>query len=451
MIDKLEKYLDLPVDFVEIRAATGRATTIDVKKSEVDRVISGSMDTFSVRVLDKGNFGFAATNDFKKLPQISERAVKLSKASAKRSMKTELSDEKTYVDSVKIKPKINPDDISLEEKTKDFLKLNKEMKIDKRIIGYETSFLEGGFDWFYLNSEGSRINFSSNISNMRFTSYAKEKTLQSMTNNYGGLYGYEIFNMHKNEAEETSKEALELLEAELVPSGVYDVVLDSWMTGVFSHEALGHACEADLVLTGESILGDKMGKKIGSEFVSIYDDPTMKRNFGSYPYDDEGVKAQKKYFLKDGVLKNFLQSRETATKMKTHSTGNARASSVFSFPIVRMSNVIFEPRDYSFDDLIDIEKGLYVIGMKGGQVDTSAGNYQFAAEKGYLIENGKLTKPIRDIILFGNILETLNNVDAVGKKSEMNHIGFCGKSGQSLRVSDGGPNVRVRSVRVGGA
>ena len=196
-------------------------------------------------------------------------------------MKTKFSDEKTYIDSVKIKPKINPDDISLEEKTKDFLKLNKEMKIDKRIVGYEISFVDGGFSWFYLDSEGSRITFSSNFSNIEFESYASDKTLQSMRNFYGGLYGYEIFDMYKDKAEETSKEALELLKAELIPSGTYDVVLDPWMTGVFSHEALGHACEADLVLTGESILKDKMGKKIGSELVSIYDDPTLKRNFGS--------------------------------------------------------------------------------------------------------------------------------------------------------------------------
>lgn len=450
MLDKLEKYLDLKADFVEVRASRGSGTYIDIKNSKVERAIAGSLSLFSIRVLDKGNFGFASTNDIKKLPEISKRALKLAKVSAKRSMESGMSKEEFYKDKVIVKPKINPFNISLEEKTKDLLDVNKDMKLNEKITSYETYFTDANLDLFYLNSEGARITFCYPFSTIKFASFAKDKILQSAYRKFGGIYGYETVEKYGKGGIEASKTALNLLKAKLVPSGEYDVVLGPKMTGVMAHEALGHACEADYVLTGESILKGRLGKRIGSELVSVYDDPTVKRAHGYYPYDDEGVVTRRTYLIKDGILKNFLQSRVTAAKMKTKSTGNARAQSVVNFPVVRMSNTHFEKGDSSFKDLIDIKKGLYIEGMKGGQVDPASGSYQFAAEEGRIIENGELKEPIRDMVVFGDILTTLKSIDAVGKDTKYNSVGTCGKSGQGVRVSDGGPNIRVRGVRVGG-
>jgi TldD protein len=204
------------------------------------------------------------------------------------------------------------------------------------------------------------------------------------------------------------------------------------------------------VLTGESILRGKLGSRLGADGVTICDDPTVKAAFGFYLYDDEGVRADRHVLVEDGVLRSYLHSRETALKMKTHSTANARAQSVGHFPIVRMSNTYFERGDASFDELIDMRSGVYVEGMKGGAVDISTGNFQFAAERGMMIERGGLVKPLRDITLFGNIMETLKSIDGLGRRTDGFHPGTCGKGLQAVRVADNGPAIRIRGVRVGG-
>jgi TldD protein len=450
VIDKLRRFLDAPADLVEIRASVSDNSFIVAKKSEVFDTVSGRNSVFSVRILDKGAFGFASTGDFSRLGDTLRRALKLARVSQERSLETKMSKEKAFRDKVAVKPEVSLKSVDLEQKTKDVLALNKSMLVDKKIVGYETVYADSFFKKYYLNSDGAEIVFSADASKMHFISYAKEKTLQTDYEGVGGLFGYEIVEKNQGAGEAVSKKALELLKAERVKSGVHDVVMGPKMTGVFSHEALGHACEADYVLTGESVLRGKVGTRLGSDLVTIYDDPSGNFN-GSYPYDDEGVKAQKTMMVEKGVLRSYLHSRETAGKMKTHSTGNARAESVARFPIVRMSNVFFRAGEHSFDEVIDLKKGVYVDGFRGGQVDIASGSYQFASEIGYLIEDGELTKPVRDVVVFGDILSTMKGIDAVGKKCKWNCPGTCGKADQGVRVSDGGPDIRVRGVRVGGA
>jgi len=346
--------------------------------------------------------------------------------------------------------KINPENISLDQKIKDLLEINKEMKIDKKIVSYDTYYLDSTSNWHYLNSEGSEILFKNSISLITCSSFAKDGLLQGISRGFGGTMGYEVLEKYRKESKEISRIALSLLKADLIKSGIYDTVIDQRMAGTLAHEAVGHACEADYVLTGESILRRRIGERIGSELVTIIDNPAIPGAFGYYPYDDEGVKARKNTLIEKGILQSFLHSRETAEKFKTNSTGNARAQAVNHFPIVRMSNTYFDIGDSDFEELIDIKKGLYVVGMKGGAVDISTGNFQFAAEQGFLIEKGELTKMLRDITVFGNILETLRKIDGVGKDFKGFYPGTCGKGLQLLRVSDGAPSIRIRNARIGG-
>lgn len=273
--------------------------------------------------------------------------------------------------------------------------------------------------------------------------------------NHGSLGGVKGFEIIKNADLESfgrkiGEKATELLDAKPAPSGRFPIVADNLLTGVFIHEAVGHAVEADLVLQDDSILHDQMNKKIGSDIVNIFDDSSNKDGFGYYPYDAEGVKTQKNQLVKNGELVSFLSSRESAGKLGIPLTGNAR-SSISDQPIVRMSNTYLQPGDLSFEELIeDIKDGIYLKGSRGGQVDTGKGIFQFNATEAYKIENGELKDHYRDVSLSGNILETLKCVDAIGSDFKLS-VGFCGKGGQSVPVRDGGPHTRILNAMVGGS
>ena len=226
------------------------------------------------------------------------------------------------------------------------------------------------------------------------------------------------------------------------------VILDPELAGVFAHEAVGHASEADLVLEGGSVLENKIGEQIASPLVSVIDDPTL-HEYGYYPFDAEGVQSTKTTIIKDGMMESYLHSRETAARLGGI-PGHSRAQG-YSMPIVRMSNTYIDNGNSKFEEMLeDIGNGMYLIGSRGGQVNTGEGVFQFNAEKGYLIENGELTTLLRDVSLSGNTLEILKNVNMVGNDLTM-HSGRCGKNGQLAPVTDGSPHISITKALVGGA
>ena len=229
------------------------------------------------------------------------------------------------------------------------------------------------------------------------------------------------------------------------------LVADPSLAGVFAHEALGHAVEADQVVSHESILEDKIGTVIGSKIVNIVDDSTIPGGFGSFPIDDEGVMGSRKVIIENGVLRAFILNRETAYKLDMEPNGGARAESYQVRPLVRMSNTMIEPGDHTFEELIeDIDHGIYAKGTRGGEVDTAKGTFQFNAQEAFLIENGEISVPLKDVSLSGSTLEILKKIDALTSKREFGEPGFCGK-GQFIPVGDGGPYTRISSVTVGGS
>jgi len=449
LFDHLEKYLKLPVDFVEIRASNNHSTHLSLEFGEMKEAIAGDTLSLSIRVMDKGVFGFSATNNLDRMQEAAKSAMRLVKVSQKKPFKQGLSEEKACKDQVTVKAAKKPLDYSLDEKASDLLELGKGMKLPK-IVNYNIDYGDTTSSAYYLNSEGARLEFDNIVSSVGFRSYAKEGSIQSAHYSCGGCYGYEILDKFWDRGEKTSRQALELLGAEKIKSGRYDAVLGPEISGVMAHEAVGHACEADFIITNESILNGKLGKKIGSELVTICDNPTLEGTYGYYPYDDEGVKSKKTVMIKDGVVNSYLHSRETARKLGVHSTGNARAQSPFHSPIVRMSNTYFDKGDFSRDEIFDIKRGIYLERSKGGAVDVLKGEFQFASEMGYIIENGEITKPVRDASIFGSILDMLKNVDAVGKDLEYHGGGHCGK-GQLVRVTTGGPHIRVKGAKIGGS
>lgn len=440
--------LDKKADYVDIRVNESINTIMVMKDGKIQEIRSGSDFGGSVRVLKNGSWGFAYTTQLSKLDEKAESAFKLAKSL---QSDVELSPVDISSDRVKSNAKLPPSTVSLDEKKEVMQEAESSANIDK-IVSTTVNYVDGEGTTLYLNSEGSSLTIEeSRVAMFLNAVAASEGVIQFGHKSIGGSKGFEAIKKHDIEefGRTAASKAVRLLDAKSPPSGAFPVVLDPELTGVFIHEALGHASEADLILQNDSILKGKLGTKIGSELVTIIDDASMDA-FGYYPYDAEGVKTSENVLVKEGVFNSILSSRETASKLERKSSGNAR-SSIGEQPIVRMSNTYLKPGDQSFDELLEgIVDGIYLKGSRGGQVDTGKGIFQFNAAESFIIKDGEVRDPLRDVSLSGNIMEILKNVDAVGSDFKMG-VGFCGKSGQTVPVGDGGPHVRVSRSTVGGA
>lgn len=398
------------------------------------KTFSGSTYGASVRVLEKGSWGFVCGNS--DISSMLKKAQKLALLeSGKIKLATPPSEKKTI--SLKI------DQIDEESKIKQLQELSKEIKdAHSRTISLSDSFSKTEF----YNSEGAEIIQDTSHIYLSSSAVAKEGT--KIQKGSSRTFSRRGFNDLKFDIVKESKEkAYRLLKAINPPKGRFDVVFDPELTGVFSHEALGHATEADSIIDRESILSGKVGATIGNELVTIIDDPTA-NDFGQYHYDDEGIKAQKTVLIEKGVLKNYINSLETAEALSIKPNGHARADGYNSTPIVRMSNTYFQSGKSKIEEVFDIKEGLYLKGMKGGSVDIFSGGFMFKAEEAYWIKKGETSGLMHDVTITGNILETLNSVDCIGNDFGTSP-GICGKFGQSAPVSDGGPHVRVKNVSIG--
>ena len=448
LFEKIINKTSKKVDYIDIRLGIGDNTSILMKDGNVDEVNTGMSLSARIRVLNNGAWGFANTTDLSKIEEITETALTLSN-----SLKGDvsLSENDIVKDKVKIDTKIPIKDVSIEQKKEVMSEASSAATIDK-VNSTTVSYTDSESKELFLNSEGSEIEVDTTRVRMALNASATNgEIIQFGHGSIGGVKGFEIIS--ERDIEEFGRnigdKAVRLLDAKPAPSGQFPVIADPELTGVLIHEALGHAVEGDLILQNDSILKNKMGTQIASDIVNIFDDASLKEGFGYYPYDVEGVKTSPNQLVKDGKLISLLNSRETASKLGMKSSGNAR-SLIADQPIVRMSNTFLQPGDNSFEELLeDIDNGIYLKGSRGGQVDTGKGIFQFNAAEGYLIENGEIKTPLRDVSLSGNILETLKNIDAIGKDFKLS-VGFCGKDGQTVPVGDGGPHTKILNALVGG-
>lgn len=253
-------------------------------------------------------------------------------------------------------------------------------------------------------------------------------------------------------AEEAVRRTSILFDAVQPRGGEMEVVMGAGGSGILLHEAIGHAFEADFVRKGTSIFTDMLGKRICSEDVNIVDDGTIVGNRGSINYDDEGVVGQKTWIVKDGVLNSFLHDRISAGYFGVAPTGNGRRESFRHAPLPRMRATYMENGGCDEAEMIEgVKKGVYVDVFSNGQVQIGAGDFTFYVKSGWMIENGKLTQPIKDVNIIGNGPKALGDIVMVGNNSRIdNGTWTCGKDGQSAAVTCGMPSVRVRRLTVGG-
>ncbi|MGQ9537988.1 MAG: metallopeptidase TldD-related protein [Candidatus Bathycorpusculaceae bacterium] len=459
MKDTLTKIVNLAVqkfgvEYVELRAQKLFKTMLTLKEERIEAAKEGIENGAALRVLVNGAWGFASVGSFdaENLKNAVSDAYKMAKAtSSKLKNPIKLVESKAYEDYVSAKPKKNPSKISIEDKIGKTLALAKTvLKHDSRIKSCTIDYLDLVGTNYFINSDGAYIEQDKLYVWLRITATAKENNVFTFSREeVGSTAGYEVFDVETPEVvgERVAKRAVNQLKAKVPKGGSFPAVLGPNVVGVFVHEAFGHLAEADLTLSG-SVLMDKLGKKVASDVVTIYDDGTIEEAFGSFKYDDEGIPAQKTLLVKNGVVVGLMHNRETAQKFSAEPTGNARAEDFRVEPIIRMRNTFMAPKDNSLEELIeDIKFGYYFKSFRGGQANLD-GTFQVGIQEGYEIVKGEIGEPVRNASISGNTLETLHKVDAVGKDFEL-WPGRCGK-GQTAFVCDGGPHVRVLEVLVGG-
>ncbi len=272
---------------------------------------------------------------------------------------------------------------------------------------------------------------------------------------YGGRYSYaELLGDGKPEkfAREALRQALVNLEAIDAPAGVMPVVLGSGWPGVLLHEAVGHGLEGDFNRKGTSTYAGRMGQRVASRGVTIVDDGTLPGRRGSLNIDDEGTPTQCTTLIEDGVLTGYMQDTLNARLTGTRSTGNGRRESFAHLVMPRMTNTYMLAGTHEPEEMIrSVKKGLYAVNFGGGQVDITSGKYVFSATEAYLIEDGKVTAPVKGATLIGNGPETMQRVSMVGNDLALDEgVGVCGKDGQSVPVGVGQPSLLIEAITVGG-
>ncbi|MBN8446923.1 MAG: metalloprotease TldD [Gammaproteobacteria bacterium] len=275
----------------------------------------------------------------------------------------------------------------------------------------------------------------------------------------GGRTNYSYFNeMHQGEARWMSyaREAVRQAQVNLVavdaPAGTMPVVLGSGWPGVLLHEAVGHGLEGDFNRKGASTFSGRVGEQVASRHCTIVDDGTLLHRRGSLNIDDEGTLSQHNVLIEKGILKGYIQDKHNALLMGVAPTGNGRRESFAHLPMPRMTNTYMLAGEYEPDEIIaSVKKGIYAPNFGGGQVDITSGKFVFSASEAYLIEDGKITTPIKGATLIGNGPEAMQQVSMVGNDLALDAgVGVCGKQGQSVPVGVGQPTLKLDAMTVGG-
>lgn len=452
LLPQLGKLLEsLPCDYAEARVSMGESTSIVLSGNEVESISSGESHGGSLRVFNRGAWSFCSFSDIGEIPS---RAESLLRRSARltgtapglfRAKPVQV----VYATNTEI-PFI---DIPFDEKFALIRRYNEILRSPSSMQTTRAMYRDSRSMVLYRNTEGTAVSYDRSFCGVSLSAIAKEGTLiQPYSVSAAGYGGFERALGREEMAERAAKMAVDLLDAEPVPGGTYDVVIDPHLAGVFVHEAFGHLSEADFIYeNGRMMELMRKGRRVGSESLTIIDDGSIEGLAGFIPVDDEGIVPGPAHLVKNGVLEAHLHSRETAYRMGEEPSGNARAISATAQPIVRMTNTYIANGTDGLDEMLAAaEGGLYVADALGGQ--TNLEMFTFSAGYGREIKNGRPGRLYRDVMLSGNTFQTLADITMIGGDLAMfGGLGGCGKRGQSpLPVSFGGPHLLVRNVLIGG-
>ena len=466
LIRKLNKAAADKIDYWDIRVGIKTGSSIEFTDLKSREISSFETSKCGIRTFYNGGWGFLVLEDFSRehMENNFNKAITLARLSESLNQRKFKIQEKDPLEkSFKLNSKKPLEDMDISEKIEIVKKHEKiANEFSEFINNTHTLYFDGEGVNLYIDSCGSVINQKLSILRMFSAVFAqKNGIIQRGFNSIGGLGGLEILETPKAEnlSKKSAQDAVNLLDAESPVGGKFTVIMDPSLTGTFIHEAFGHACEADLVLNKESILEGKIGEKVAAENITVIDDPRMGKGknadlpyelYGAYFIDDEGIPSQKTTIIENGIFKNYLHNLETASRMGYEPNGHGRASSNTNKPQVRMGVTILEPGNWTLEEMIsETKNGVLCEDFNYGYTDPTTGNFQFKAKLSYKIEDGKKKELMRDVALSGMTLEVLNRINAISKDLNFSD-GNCGKGGQSVRVSDGGPYIRVDNVVVGG-
>jgi TldD protein len=443
LTETIQRYLN-QVDYLAIRLEEAEGVDILLRGDKVETLSEGISIGGQVRVCHKGGWGFASFNRLETLRERVEEAIAAARI---------VGDDETTLAAINpiqdtfVLPLTgsDPRHISLLDKKNlchrysDILR-----QADDKIITTSVSYSDSAQRCWIATSEGTLIEQAWVDLEMRFAATARSgETVQTGRETVGSRKAYEDLVALESNVAGAAQRAVDALTLPPVKGGNYTIVIDPILTGLFVHEAFGHLSEADLeVMT--------MGRRFGNEDLQIFDGAAPDGHRGSYGYDDEGTPASTTQLIKDGVLVGRLHSRETAGKLEEAPTGNARCLNYHFPPIVRMTNTWIERGKTPVANLFNgIKKGVYAKNWLGGM--TNGEMFTFSAGEAWMIRNGEIAEPVRDVTLSGNVFKTLKDIEGIGDDFFWDESGGCGKGGQDgLAVGCGGPSLRIRNVVVGG-
>jgi len=440
------------VDYLAIRLEEAEETDILLRGDRIETLSEGLSIGGQVRACYRGGWGFSSFNRLSTLEERIGEAIAAAKL---------IGDEETLLAPIPIIQDsctlpltgTDPRQVPLAQKKELCDRYGHILRsVDPRIATISVRYNDSTQRLILITSEGTFLEQSWVDMEMRFAATARDgDTVQTGRETTGSRKAYEDLTNLDQQVRSAAQRAVNSLALPPVKGNIYTVVIDPILSGLFVHEAFGHLSEADMTYENPDLLEVMtLGRQFGPKNLQIFDGAAPPGHRGSYQYDDEGTPATTTQLIQDGALVGRLHSRETAGKLGEVPTGNARCLNYHFPPLVRMTNTWIERGDTSVNDLFsDVTEGVYARNWLGGM--TNGEMFTFSAGEAWMIRNGKLAEPVRDVTLSGNVFTTLADIEAIGDDFYWDESGGCGKGGQNgLPVGCGGPSLRIRNVVVGG-
>ncbi|MFC1511936.1 TldD/PmbA family protein [Candidatus Latescibacterota bacterium] len=441
---------DLVADYAEVRIERAESTALSYMGPELEQIGTSFTLVGCVRVCIRGGWGFASFTHIEDVPASAQAAARMAELCARD--RTRLAPVEPVIASVRDEVGIDPVNVPVEDKHSLLKRYNDMMLAEPGIVTTTAHYHDSKKDLWLHTSEGTLIHQEKTRAGVSIMAVAKEgPNIQRGHRSFGDTRGYGTVLNRESDVADVVRITRDLIRAPKVSGGLSTVILDPQLAGVFCHEAFGHLSESDFVYENPQAREMmKLGRRFGPDFLNIIDSGILSGENGYVAYDDEGVPGGKTHLIQNGLLVGRLHSRETAVIMEESPTGNARAISALHQPIVRMTTTYIDRGETPFEDMLSSEgDGIYACGFLGGNTDLE--RFTFSSAYAYRIENGSITTPLRDVILSGNVFETMKNITAIGDDLTLfGGLGGCGKGGQGpLPVSDGSPHICIKNVLVG--
>ncbi len=447
----LNETLSTGADFAEIFLEDTVKNGLQAEGGIVSSSSNSHIKGAGIRILQGEDRVYGYTNN---LSEESLLGLAKSLASSFTGTPTVFDKEFEYIKGDRNKIEIHPKDVSMEQKAKYITEAHDiAINYDECIKQTRIALMDDYQDVWIVNSDGRYVTDSRVRIRFYVTAIAeKDGQMQTGGEGPGGQVGYEFFNSNivKETAETAASVAKTMVEAEECPSKEMPVIINNGFGGVIFHEACGHPLEATSVAIGMSVFTGKVGEKIASDIVTAIDDGTIENGWGSGNFDDEGNPTKRNVLIKDGILQQYLVDDFNSRRMDQESNGASRRQNYKFSPTSRMSNTFIDNGESTFDEIIEsTEYGLFAAKLGGGSVDPTTGDFNFSVMEGYIVENGKIVKPVRGATLVGNGAEVLHKIDMVGNNLECAR-GMCGSASGSIPADVGQPTLRVSKMTVGG-